>query len=236
MSILQRVILIVFNLISVVLFSQQSVNALDKNGKRDGVWQKNYDGTNQLRYEGKFIQGKEIDTFKYYKLKNKKSVLSAIKIFNSENEFSNVIFYASSGKIVSKGEMNGKNFIGKWIYYHKNSNLIMTAEYYNSEGKLEGERNVYFENGNVAEYANYKNGALYGVSKWFSESQRLLQESEYLNNKLEGYSNYYDFLGNLNAKGNYKQNIRVGIWNYYAKNELIKKINHDTNTVLFKKE
>jgi antitoxin component YwqK of YwqJK toxin-antitoxin module len=95
---------------------------------------------------------------------------------------------------------------------------------------------VYFENGNVAEYANYKNGALYGVSKWFSESQRLLQESEYLNNKLEGYSNYYDFLGNLNAKGNYKQNIRVGIWNYYAKNELIKKINHDTNTVLFKKE
>lgn len=225
-----------FTIILTPLFSQQDINKFDESGKRQGIWQKNYSGTSYLRYKGQFSRGKEIDTFKYYKLKNKKSVLSAIKVFSQDSDLVDVIFYASNGKIVSKGQMNGKIFIGKWIYFHKNSDKVMTLENYDDSGQLKGERTVYFVNGIIAEIATYKNDQLNGISKWFSESNRLLQESNYIDNKLDGPSKHYDNLGNLKSEGNYKQNKRVGVWSYYNANELLRKVNHDTETVLFKKQ
>lgn len=116
---------IIFTIILTSLTAQNELNGFDENGERHGIWRKNYPNSNQLRYEGKFNHGKEIDTFKYYKLKLKKSVLSAVKVFNSNDNTSEVLFMASNGSIVSKGKMDGKNFIGKWLFYHKNSYRIM---------------------------------------------------------------------------------------------------------------
>ena len=55
----------------------QSVNQFDADGKRHGIWKKNFDKTNVLRYEGEFFHGKEIGVFKFYKNINKKAVLTA---------------------------------------------------------------------------------------------------------------------------------------------------------------
>lgn len=233
----QKIIFALFFTISLTsAVSQQSVNKYDENGKKDGVWQKKYQNTDQLRYRGVFKNGKEVDTFKYYKLKNRKSVLSAVKVFNEIDSIAEVIFYASNRKIVSKGRMNGKKFIDTWTYYHKNSDNVMILENYNSKGLLHGERNVYFINGVIAEKAQYDNGVLSGTSKWFSESNRLLQESKYLKNKLNGKSKYYDNAGKIKAEGDYKQDIKVGVWLYYNNGEIVRKVNHDTQEVLFKKQ
>lgn len=206
--------------------AQESVNQFDQDGQRHGLWQKNYNNTDQLRYQGQFYHGKEVDTFKYYKLKNGKSVLSAIKIFNKENHFASVAFFASNQKVISRGQMKGKLYIGKWIYYHKNSDQIMTTENYNSNGQLEGERIVYFKNGKVAEYTLFKNGKRNGLSKWFSETEALLQESNYSNDKLNGKTVYYDNGGLIKAKGKYADNLKVGVWNYYKDGVLVRSVNH----------
>ena len=116
------------------LRAQELVNQFDDNGKRHGVWLKNFDKTSEPRYEGTFEHGKEIGVFKFYTLKNGKSVLSAIKTFNKENSIAEVKFYASSGKLISEGKMNGKLYIDKWVYYHNKSNAIMIEEYYNDNG------------------------------------------------------------------------------------------------------
>ena len=42
----------------------QDINQFDAEGKRHGVWKKNFEGTDQLRYEGEFDHGKEIDWLK----------------------------------------------------------------------------------------------------------------------------------------------------------------------------
>lgn len=225
-----------FALICLFSFAQNPVNQFDENGKRHGLWTKNYHQTDQKRYEGVFKNGKEIDSFKFYTLSQGKSVLSAIKIFNKKDSIADVTFYASNKKVISKGKMNGKRFIGQWIFYHKNSTAKMIAENYNTEGKLEGERNVYYKDGLVAEKAFYKNGKLDGESKWFSEKNKLLRLSNYKADKLDGKTINYDADGNITSEGSYVKDKKNGIWKYYKGDKLSKEIDHTNNKIIKKYE
>ncbi|WP_241480659.1 toxin-antitoxin system YwqK family antitoxin [Psychroserpens mesophilus] len=200
--------------------AQNIVNQFDDDGKRHGIWKKYFDKTDQLRYEGRFQHGKEIDTFKFYTLNNKKSVLSAIKVFNAQNDRAYVKFLSSKGKLISEGTMNGRLYSGKWIYYHNKSDGILTTEYYNDNGKLEGEKIVFYPNGNIAEKSNYKDGNLEGSSKWYSEKGLLLKDFLYENNELHGLSKYYDANGIILAEGQYQKGRKHGIWNYYEDGKL----------------
>ena len=60
---------IIFTIILTSLTAQNELNGFDENGERHGIWRKNYPNSYQLRYEGKFNHGKEIDTFKFVVLK-----------------------------------------------------------------------------------------------------------------------------------------------------------------------
>lgn len=200
--------------------SQESLNQLDKNGNRHGYWSKNYDGTEQKRYEGQFNHGKEVGLFKYYKLERKKSVLSATKEFNENDSTALVKFFTSKGKLVSQGKMNGKLYVDKWLYYHKNNDGILTEEHYNPAGQLHGKRLTYFENGQLAESLQYKNGLLDGNSIWYSNTGQLYKSLEYKDGELHGEAKFYDNQGQLIIEGNYKNDLRAGTWNYYKEGKL----------------
>lgn len=224
----------IFTIILTLAFAQKSVNQYDKNGKRHGLWTKNYYQTDQKRYEGTFVNGKEVDTFKYYTLSKGKSVLSAIKIFNPNDSISNVIFYSSKKKIISKGKMNGKRYIGKWVYFHKDGVSLMIEEYFNDNGLLDGERKVFYQSGKVAESAQYIDGKLDGTSIWISENGHILRESVYSNDQLNGKTVNYDSAQNITSEGDYEKNRKVGIWKYYEGGKIKKEIDH-TNQVVIKK-
>ncbi|WP_179005847.1 toxin-antitoxin system YwqK family antitoxin [Winogradskyella forsetii] len=232
---------IIYSLFILTLFlttanAQKTVNQFDKDGKRHGLWTKNYHKTDQKRYEGVFEHGKEIDSFKFYTLSSGKSVLSAVKVFNEKDSIADVTFLASTKKIISEGKMDGKRFIGEWIFYHKNSSVKMIVENYNDEGLLEGERFVYFKNGELAESANYKNGKLHGESKWFSEKGLLLRHTQYQDGELEGKTINYDANGKKTSEGNYVKSQKKGIWKYYKDGKITKEIDHTNNEVIKKYE
>ena len=219
------------HLITVFLFfisssiSTQDINQLDANGKRHGIWKKTFEGTNQLRYQGEFSHGKEIGLFKFYKLIKKKSVLTATKQFNKNDNTAEVKFLSSRGKVISEGEMNGKLHVGKWNYYHNNSNVIMTRETYDNEGRLQGKRIVYYDNGLLAEEVNYEEGSIEGVSKWYSLKGVVLKEFVYKNNELHDLAKYYNGKGEILVEGSYKRGKKTGIWKYYKEGELVEEKN-----------
>ncbi|WP_299123632.1 toxin-antitoxin system YwqK family antitoxin [uncultured Winogradskyella sp.] len=233
----QKVFLCLFFTITLTtIYAQKSVNQFDKAGKRHGLWTKNYHQTDQKRYEGTFVHGKEVDSFKFYTLSKGKSVLSAIKVFNEKDSIADITFYASNKKIISKGKMDGKRFVGQWIYYHKDSTKKMIVENFNDEGTLEGERYVYYDNGLVAEQASYKNGQLNGEAKWFLENEVLIKSSQYKNDKLEGKTINYDASGKKDSEGNYIANQKKGVWKYYKDGKIAKEIDHTNNKVIKKYE
>ncbi len=224
----------IFTIILTIAYAQNPVNQFDKNGKRHGIWTKNYHKTDQKRYEGQFVHGKEVDTFKYYTLSKGKSVLSATKVFNLKDSLSDVKFFTSKGKIISEGKMNGKRYIGQWVFYHKDSSAKMIVENYNDNGELDGARTVFYENGLVAEETYYTNGKLEGHCKWFSEGNLLLRESEYKNGERNGKTINYDANGNKVSEGKYTKDLKSGIWKYYESGKLKKEIDHTNNKVIKK--
>ena len=207
------------------LVVSQNTNQLDANGKRHGLWEKNFDGTNVLRYEGEFLNGKEIGLFKFYKNIEKKAILTATKTFNKNDSKAYVKFFASSGKLISEGTMDGKLYVGAWKYYQKDNEKLLTLEHYDASGNLDGERLVYYPNGEIAEKQFYKAGKLEGVSVVFSDKKVLLSEVIYVNDELHGYSKYYEPNGKLVAEGLYKNGKKEGIWKYYEDGKLTEEKN-----------
>lgn len=210
-------------------FSQNTVNQFDENGNRHGYWTKNFEGTQQMRYEGNFENGKEVGLFKYYKLDGKKSVLSATKLFNANNNITDVKFFTSKGKLVSEGSMNGKLFIGKWTYYHKNNDDVLKTEHYNDAGELHGESITYFENGIMAEKLQYQNDKLNGMCEWYTKNGNLFKSSEFRNDELHGLAKTYNEKGELIIEGAYQSDLRTGIWKYYENGKLSEERLYDEN-------
>jgi len=199
----------------------QKINQYDENGKRHGIWQKNYEGTDEPRYIGQFEHGKEVGLFKYYKLVRTKSMLAATKAFNPENNLAITKFFSSRGKLISEGVMDGKRYIDKWIFYHKDGKTIMTIEHYNNVGILHGTKQVFYNKTQIDEDVNYNNGELDGEAKYYAENGKLIKSYIYKNGKLNGYSKHFDIQGNLLVEGNYRNDKKHGIWKYYENGKLI---------------
>lgn len=226
-----------FLLVMLTLFgSAQEINQFDAEGKRHGVWKKNFEGTKQIRYQGTFDHGKEIGEFKFYKLVKKKSVLTATKVFSENDNSAYVKFLASTGKVISEGKMVGKLYVGKWVYYHNKSDKIMTLENYNDSGALDGEKLVYYKEGTIAERANFANGKQQGKSFWYSVKGVVLKEFIYDNDELHGIAKYYNPKGELQAEGLYERGKKSGIWKYYENNKLVKETNFSVSKSKRKKQ
>ena len=218
-------VLLILVISNVPLSFGQNINQFDADGKRHGVWKKNFENTNVTRYEGAFEHGKEVGEFKFYiNLKNK-PVLSAIRVFKSENNISDVTFFASNGKVISEGTMDGKKYIGTWKFYQKNSKQLLILENYNNLGQLHGAREVYYENGQVAEKSNYIDNELDGLYAWYSESGILIKELTYKTGSLDGLAKVYDATGAVIIDGQYKHGQKVGVWTYYEAGKIIEEKN-----------
>lgn len=217
-----KYIFAILTFICVNIYAQDSTNNFDNNGERHGIWRKNFNNTSLLRYQGQFEHGKEVGLFKFYQLvDNKQSVLSATKLFNVENSLAKTTFFTSKGKVISEGLMDGKKFVGKWVYYHHKSNTVMTEEFYNTLGVLEGEKRVYYDNGQIAEKISYINGKRAGLSVWYSEEGMIIKEFNYVDDVLHGNSKYYDNQGQLLVEGHYKNGKKHGVWRYFENGKLI---------------
>jgi antitoxin component YwqK of YwqJK toxin-antitoxin module len=216
---MKNVFTILFLLVTTLVLSQE-VNQFDANGKRHGIWKKNFDNSNVIRYEGTFLNGKEIGLFKFYKNIDNKAVLTATKEFNETDTKAYVKFLASTGKVISEGQMEGKNYIGEWKYYQKTNDKLLTLENYTDSGILVGERLVYYPNEQIAEKKFYINGKLNGVSVGYSDKNVVLNELAYVDDELHGIAKYYSGKGDLIVDGQYKNGRKDGIWNYYEEGKL----------------
>lgn len=214
--------MILLTFICVNVTAQGAKNQHDENGERHGLWKKNFENTKHVRYEGHFEHGKEVGLFKFYKLFRGRSVLSATKDFQADGT-AIVTFLSSRGKVISEGRMKGKLYIGEWKYYHKNSKILMTIETYNEQGLLNGEKKVFYKDGQVAEVLHYVNGILDGDSKYYANNGTLVKSYVYVNDQLHGPSKHFDADGNLEVEGHYKNGKKHGVWKYYSNGKLVRK-------------
>ena len=77
----------------------------------------------------------------------------------------------------------------------------------------------YYPNGQIACRANYQNGKLEGSRCYFHENGKLYYEHHYKNDKREdGTYEYFDSKGRLNHKEHYKDGELHGLWEWFYSN------------------
>lgn len=195
----------------------QKINQFDKNKKRTGIWKKYYQNK-RIRYVGRFKDGKEVGTFKYYDIRTSKFP-TAVKTFKPDTDSAFVKFFTLAGKLRSEGWMVLRDRVGKWTYYFPNGKLF-SEEYYKN-GKLEGTIKNYYKNGKPLEVTEYVNGMKNGVSKTYSDEGVLIEEVTYKDNILNGKAKYFELNGNLRERGVYRGGKRYGKWEFFLDGEII---------------
>ena len=194
----------------------QNINKFDKNKKRTGVWKK-YHPNKRIRYVGKFKDGKEVGTFKFYSMTSSRFP-DATKVFHQNSDSVTVKYFYENGKLKGRGMLLGRNKVGKWIYYYKKGTIFSEENFV--DGKLSGELIINFKrNGKVAEDSEYKNGLLHGLSKKYSDDGVLIEAVLFENGKANGLAKYYELNGDLKERGIYKNGVRVGKWEFFIGGE-----------------
>lgn len=206
------VVFLVFLCFSFKNYSQQ-LNRVDAQGRKIGAWKKSY-SSGSVRFEGQFDKGKEVGVFKFYAETSTKPII--VKTFDSISTKASVVYYQENGVLESKGEMEGTERIGKWIYFYPDGKTLMLEENY-EKGVLEGLFKSYFKNGKTSELLLYKNGKLHGNCKRFADNGVLIEDLNYTMGKLHGSASYFTINGKLAAKGKYENDIKVGDWQYPVK-------------------
>ena len=194
-----------------ILFAQ--INQYHNDGTRHGFWEKKFEGTDQIRYSGKFDHGVEIGDFKFYK-KGFKDHPTAIKTFSEQGKKAVIKFYTQRGKLISTGVEYNRKKEGKWEYYHNRSNKLMMVEYYEN-GLLEGERTNYYDNGQISETVSFIKGKKEGKELVYSLKNVLIKEFTFANNELNGINKFFTGRGILIIEGMYKDDKKQGLWKYY---------------------
>lgn len=215
---------ILFFLYNSFVFAQEKINQLDAQGRKHGVWSKNYDNGN-IRYKGQFEHGKEIGKFEFFAENGNKKPI-ATKEYSSTNDSIKVKFYNSKGILESEGTMMGKNNEGVWKYYFTDGKTLMRTEFYKNN-LLEGEVKIFYKTGKTTEISNYFMGKRNGICKRYDEDGKIVEDLTYKEGTLHGPANIYNEKGELYAKGNYENGIRVGEWDFKLNGKWIKTKNPD---------
>lgn len=216
----KKIYLFIFFILTVFYsYSQTDVNQFDANGKRHGTWKKIYRNGN-VRYSGTFLHGKEIGTFNFYSVTGEKSP-KVVKEYNKNNAIAEVQFFSKKGIIESKGQMQGKNRIGKWVYYFNDGKTILSIENYKN-GLLEGKFQVFYKNGKLTEVAYYQNGKLNGKRIRFGDDGKETENISYKAGIIHGPAIIYDKKGEVFSRGSYTDGIKTGIWEFNMDGEMVK--------------
>jgi antitoxin component YwqK of YwqJK toxin-antitoxin module len=209
--------LILSLLLGVLAHSQEGSNGYDAQGKRHGIWEKRYPGTQQLRYKGAFEHGKEVGTFRFY-CETCVDQPSTVMEYQPDGS-ANVSYFTTEGHLVSTGSMRDKKRQGEWLYYHEGSNSIMMREHYEDD-VLHGIKETYYPSGQITETQYFQNGVANGENRYYSPVGILIKKLMYVDGKLHGSAEYYDASGTLSISGTYKNGQKHGLWKYFEEGVL----------------
>lgn len=181
--------------------STRSVNQLDSNGLRTGMWISSYWSTLYERY---YKNGLRHGVYVNYSCEDGES-LSA---FGEEDGdiylFDGAGFLTMVGKYICRNEEEVENWSIEGLLEKPKHRIYITEYYRNGEKKVEGEL-LYFDSIEIEGY-DYK----VGVWKYYDDLGRLVKEE---NNPVRNYRRIYDttVINKYDSNG-----LRLGLWEGFA--------------------
>lgn len=168
---------------------RELINRYDNNGRKHGAWKYFYaDGT--IKREGTYKHGLENGYFKEYDIAG--NLVTTAK-------------FADGTKLEDVAELVKLDV--RKDYYPDGK--IKIAATYNKEGKLEGVRREYSEDGNIEKSYIFRNGIMIAEGIVTEKGER------------DGFWKEYFDDGRLRAEGKYNKDLKEGAWKFYHPNGVV---------------
>jgi antitoxin component YwqK of YwqJK toxin-antitoxin module len=215
------------------------LNQKDANGKKQGVWQKKYPGSNTFIYKGQFKDDKAIGEFTYYYESGK--IKSVIKHFPNSN-LSFAVFYSENEAVLSEGFYKNQLKDSTWLNF-TSSGAISSKESF-LQNQLNGEKIIYYIEGQIENgvliplsISNYKKDILDGLYTEFFSTGKIKKKGDFINGLKNGEWLEYHPNGQLAQKVNYKKdNLHAWVYSYDKNGKKISEVFFQNGTRLKGKE
>lgn len=194
-----------------------TMNRVDKFGKKYGSWEKYDDKT--LLWKARFYNGEPLGDFIYYHPNGQ--IERTLHYYPNSPKVSCVSYYTNGVKS-SEGIFINKEKDGKWLYYNANGVLIAEENY--EKGKKHGKFKLFSgTDGVLLEEETWNNHIKDGAFHAYYIDGSLRIKMNYVKGKMHGdFENYYED-GTIWNKGQYKDDFRNGTWvNYNRTGQEIK--------------
>ena len=188
------------------------LNEIDAQGRKQGPWQKKYDGINVLQYKGQFKDDKPVGKFTYF---YKSSKVKAV-IKHDENSNRSVAYYFhENGALMSHGIFKDQKKDSVWLNFGPSQRISNTETYKN--GILHGKKVVYYVPEDLNDKSQipmavsyYENGQLQGEYREYHNNTAPRTVGAYLNHKRHGEWKHFDPGGNQTHLYRYKNGAKHG--------------------------
>jgi antitoxin component YwqK of YwqJK toxin-antitoxin module len=183
--------------IAFVMFTSfGQVNQVDSKGRKQGKWEKIYEGTRVFQYKGQFKDDKPVGKFSYF---YKSSKTKAVVKHDENSNRSVAYYYHENGAVMSYGIFRDQKKDSVWINFGPSQRLSNTETYVN--GQLHGKKVVYYVPEDIT-----------------NKSQVPSAVYMYNRDELDGeFTEYFNDLV-VRGKGQYKMGIKTGMWYTYHTN------------------
>lgn len=190
------------------IHAQEKTNQTDAQGKKHGLWQK-FHANEQLRYEGRFEHGVEVDTFMFYfedgSLKAKNYFREKGLVYSWQ--------YGGESQLAAEGKYINTLKDSTWAFYDIDGHLLSQETYKND--LKDGESVTFFDNGRKAEILIYEDGKRQGPWRQNFETGKPKSKGTYVNDMLQGEVTYFYPNGKQRIKGQYRKGKMNGIWYFF---------------------
>ena len=189
----------------------QSVNRTDKNGLKQGPWEKKY-SNGAIRYRGQFRNDTAFGEFRYF---YPTGAIKSILNYQKKGTAAVVHSFYLNGKPMADGKFVHQKKDSVWNYYSEVDGKRVASETYQA-GVKEGPSIIYYrESGKIFEWTTYHLGHKWGVWKKYFPDGHLSQEGFYVNDTLNGNFHVFFVGGKLQIQGAYKKGLQNGPWVFY---------------------
>lgn len=211
-------LLLMMMLFTMTTFSQNTINQVDANGKKQGTWKK-YNDKKELLYEGTFKNDVPIGEFKYYHSNGK---LKSRSFFIQGTHKVRTTLYHENEQKAAEGIFIDQLKDSIWNYYNQSGQLINIESYKN--GKKEGHWATYSsQTGILLTESDYSDDQLNGLNKTYYPDGKLNTVTPYINGKINGVLESYYPDNKIFTRGTYHQNLKEKNWDIYDETGHIRK-------------
>ncbi len=235
---LDKRIITIFNYKKGTFISKESINRMDKNNLKQGIWKTFHEnGKTKIEstYKNDLLNG-------YYKeYDNKGKLINAILYINGvaqsfadELQVLNIKKdYYSSGQVKKEGpfDINGKEH-GTFKYYDENGNLLNSEQYFHgillAKGMIDelerrqGMWEEFYVDGQLKSKGKYIDGKKIDDWEYFFNSGKLEQKGKYVNDeKFAGLWIWYHPNGTVLREENFRKGLEDGLLQEFDENNVL---------------